>query len=167
MSRVRSKAPARTEPSLMNPHLPIDPTDVFALVLMALYTMRRFDLRATDPRAFPGVPRAEFDAWKSAALRARSFSINACFLKFAANNLWFYGFRRIVPPRVLGVGGALVFAGWIFALVFAAWRSRSAHLWANRLGIVVGRRVTEERRGPPESPAPPGAGASESEASSH
>lgn len=125
----------------------IDPTDILALVLMAIFAMRRMDVRATDPRCFPGVSRSDFDTWKGEALRARSLSINACFAKFVLNNIWFFGFRHRVITPVLATGGWIVFLGWVFAMSYAWWLSSSAKSKAERLGIVVGRRIIEEPRG--------------------
>jgi hypothetical protein len=118
----------------------IDRSDVLVLVIMALFTLKRIDVRATEPSAFPGVPGPEFDAWKALALRSRSFSINACFLKFALNSVWFYGFGPHVIPPVLATGGWLIFLGWIFAMTYAWWLASMAEGQAARLGIVAGRR---------------------------
>lgn len=125
----------------------IDPTDILALVLMAIFAMRRMDVRATDPRCFPGVSREVFEGWKSEALRARSLAINACFAKFAVNNLWYFGFRHRVIPPVLATGGWIVFLGWIFGMSYIWWLSSKAKSKAERLGIAVGRRLVETPRG--------------------
>lgn len=121
----------------------IDPTDILALVLMAIFAMRRMDVRATDPRCFPSVPREAFEAWKGEALRARALAINACFAKFATNNLWYFVFRHRVIPPVLATGGWVVFLGWIFGMSYIWWLSSQAKSKAERLGIVVGRRLVE------------------------
>jgi hypothetical protein len=124
----------------------LDPTDILALVLMAVFAMRRMDVRATDPRCFTAIDRAKFDQWKSDALRARSLSINACFAKFALNSIWYFGFRHRVIPPVLATGGWIVFLGWAFTMCYAWWLSSNAKTKAERLGIVVGRRIIEEPR---------------------
>jgi len=118
-----------------------DPTDIIALVLMAMFAMRRVEVRSTDPRAFPSVSPADFDAWKAAALHARNVSVNACFFKLFVNTVWFFGFRNHVVPKVLQTGGALIFFGWIAALVYAWWRASTARGRAEVLGIVIGRRL--------------------------
>jgi hypothetical protein len=138
----------------MKPGLTLDPTDILALVLMAVFTMRRMDVRATEARAFPELPVERFDAWKAKAVRARSISINACFLKFLLNSLWFYGFGSHVIPPVLATGGWLVFLGWIAAMTYAWWRWSSAQTEAERLGIVVGRRLVEVPRAEAEAADP-------------
>jgi hypothetical protein len=130
----------------------IDPTDVIALVLMALLSIRRVDLRGTDPRAFPRVERAAFDRWFSAAIAARNLSINACFLKFVLNSAWFYGFRGHLSFPALNRGGKAIFFGWLLLLAYSFFLSSRAKRQADALGIVAGRRMVEERR--PASPSP-------------
>jgi len=125
----------------------IDPTDILILVLMAIFAMRRMDIRATDPRCFHWISRDDFDSWKIEALRAKTLAIHACFAKFALNNIWFFGFRNRVIPPVLKTGGWIVFLGWVFAMLYLWWRSSTAKSKAERLGIVVGRRIVEEPRG--------------------
>jgi hypothetical protein len=136
-------APAAGVPSAL-----IDPTDVIALVLMALLSIRRVELKGTEARAFPGVAQTDFDGWFSAAVHARSLSINACFLKFVLNNAWFYAFRNRVSPRTLASGGAAVFFGWLILLGYSFWLSSRAKRRADALGIVIGRRLVE---GPPDA----------------
>ena len=139
----------------MKPGLTLDPTDILALVLMAVFTMRRSDVRATEARAFPAVPAPLFDAWKARAVRARSISIHACFLKVALNSVWFFGFGPHLAPRVLASGGLLVFLGWIAAMTYAWRRWASAQSEAERLGILVGGRLVEvPRRADPPTELP-------------
>jgi hypothetical protein len=121
----------------------IDPTDVIALVLMALLSIRRMELKGTDPRAFPGVSRSDFDGWFSAAVHARNLSINACFLKFVLNSAWFYGFRSHLSAPLLARGGTVIFFGWLLLLVYSFWLSSRARRRADALGIVIGRRIIE------------------------
>jgi hypothetical protein len=127
----------------------IDPTDVIALVLMALLSIRRVELKGTDPRAFPRVDRAAFDRWFSAAVRARTLSVNACFLKFVLNSAWFYGFRGRLPAPLLSKGGVAIFFGWLALLAYSFFLSSRAKRQGDALGIVVGRRIVEERPEPP------------------
>jgi len=125
----------------------IDPTDVLVLVLMVIFALRRMDVRATDRRCFPAVPPMDFDTWKSEALRARSLAMNACFGKFVANNVWYFGFRHRVIPPVLATGGWIVFLGWVFSMSYIWWLSSGAKSKAEKLGIVVGRRMVEHTGG--------------------
>jgi hypothetical protein len=136
----------------------IDRSDILVLVIMALFTLKRMDVRATDPRSFPAVPAAEFDAWKALALRSRNLSVNACFAKFALNSVWFYGFGTRVIPPVLATGGWVIFLGWIFAMTYGWYLASTAEGEAERLGIVVGKKFAEPPPVDPEvateSPAP-------------
>ena len=145
ISSLNQAANAAASPPGGLPSALIDPTDIVALVLMALFAMRRIEIRTTDPRAFPDVPAAEFEAWKARALRGPSVSVNACFAKFFLNNVWFYGMRSQVPAKVLVAFGAVLFFGWIATLAYAFWLSSGAKAMAKRLGIVVGRRIIEEQ----------------------
>ncbi len=137
---------------------PIDPTDVLAVILMIIHAMRRSDIRATDFRAFPDIPPAVFESWKTAALAPKNLAVNACFAKFMLNSIWFFGFRRVVPPRPLAAVGALLFFGWVIALVIAWRRGRKVARAAQRLGIVIGRRL--------DGPRGPSAGVSSSSSDS-
>jgi hypothetical protein len=116
---------------------------------MALLSIRRVELKATDARAFPGVARADFDGWFSAALHAKNLSVNACFFKFVLNNAWFYACRTRVSPRTLVAGGAAIFFGWLGLLAYSFWLSSRAKRRAEGLGIVVGRRLVEGPDGTP------------------
>jgi hypothetical protein len=124
----------------MKPGLPIDPTDILALVLMGLFAMRRINIRGTDARAFPGVPSGAFQAWQARADRAKGIAIHACFAKFALNSIWFFVFGRRVILPVLATGGWLIFLGWVAVLMYAWWLASSAHSLAEALGITPGKR---------------------------
>jgi hypothetical protein len=121
----------------------VDPTDIIAIVLLAMYSMRRMEVRATDPRAFPAISGPDFAAWKERAILARSVAVHGCFLKLALNTVWFYGLRSRVGPRVLQTGGLIFFFGWIVALLVAWWLAARSKAEAGRLGIVIGRRIVE------------------------
>ncbi len=123
----------------------VDPTDVGALVAMALLSIHRIELRGTDPRAFPMVAAASFEEWRDRAVSAKSLAINACFLKFVVSNAWFFAARGRVPFNALRLGGALVFVTWLGALAYSFLLSRSAKQRAAALGIVPGRRIIEEK----------------------
>lgn len=129
----------------------IDPTDIVALVLMALFVVRRMEVRATDGRAFPGVPRGPFEGWKAQAIRSRSVAVNACFLKVFTNTLWYFGLRNHLGMRAVQVGGLVIFLGWLAGIVWSAFLSYRARGVADRLGIVIGRRLA----GPADEAPPP------------
>lgn len=124
----------------MKPGLPIDPTDILALVLMALFAMRRINIRGTDARAFPSVPTGAFEAWQARADRAKRIAIHACFGKFVLNSVWFFVFGRRVILPVLATGGWLIFLGWVAVLMYAWWLASSAQNLADAVGIVAGKR---------------------------
>jgi hypothetical protein len=147
MSFASSSGPPAPSPPSGLPSSIVDPTDIAALVVMALFAIRRMEVRTTDPRAFPDVKRADFDAWKARALHARNVQVNACFGKFFLNNAWFYGMRSLVSARLLVAGGAVLFFAWLALLAYAWWVSSHANTRAKRLGIVVGRRMVEVPRG--------------------
>src|SRR5215475_5420247 len=136
----------------MKPGLPIDPTDILALVLMGLFAMRRINIRGTDARAFPNVPTGAFEAWQARADRAKKIAIHACFGKFVLNSVWFFVFGRRVILPVLATGGWLIFLGWVAVLMYAWWLSSSAQSLAEALGITPGKRFTGE---PTEGPSAP------------
>jgi hypothetical protein len=129
----------------MKPGFPIDPTDILVLVLMALFAMRRINIRGTDARAFPNVPGAAFKLWQTRADRAKAIAIHACFAKFALNSIWFYVFGRRVILPVLATGGWILFLGWVAAMMYAWWRASSAQSLAEMLGITPGMRFAGER----------------------
>jgi hypothetical protein len=129
----------------------VDVTDILAMVFMALLSMRRMDVRATEARAFPLVALPDFDRWKALADGAKSLSINACFAKIALRNVWFLAFRSRVTPPVLFTVERVIFFGWIALLLFGWYRSSKAQREAVRLGIVVGRRLVPAETAEPRS----------------
>jgi hypothetical protein len=132
----------------MTPGFSIDRSDVLALVLMAIFSIRRISVRATDPLAYPQIPTGVFQAWKALAMRARSISVNACFLKFALNSVWFFVLGPRVIPPVLATGGWLIFLGWFGGLMYAHYLSSTAQNIADSLGIVPGTRAPVQDTAP-------------------
>lgn len=138
-SNARSKRPSSTASTKHPVH---DPTDILALVLMALFVVRRMEIRGTEGEAFRRVPPSEFAAWQSMAIRARSVAVNACFLKVFLNVIWYFALRRQTGSHLLQIGGLLIFVGWIAGLIGSSWLSYRARKVADRLGIVIGRRLS-------------------------
>lgn len=128
------------------PSVMVDPTDVVALVLMALFAIHRIEVRGTDPRAFPDVPRAAFDDWQKKALFARHVLVNGCFAKFFLNNLAFYALRSFAAPSTVWTFGKWLFFAWILSLAYGLWASSVSNRRAKELGVVIGRKMVEERR---------------------
>lgn len=121
----------------------IDPTDIVALVLAALFAMRRIEVRGTSGALFPQVAPDAFHAWKEMALRAKTLAVHACVAKVVANTLWYVLARNRVPSPWFQYGGFLFFFGWVSALSYTWWLSTSAKGLAERLGIVVGKRLPD------------------------
>ena len=132
--------------SAETPHSPIDPTDVLALVAMALFSMRRLSVRVASREQFPHVPAAAFEQWKQMAFRAYSLGIRASFLKFAVNTLWYYGARGLGPGHA--AGGALIFVAWVVALMIAWYRISESKKRQEQLGIVLSGRAPDEGDSP-------------------
>jgi hypothetical protein len=128
-------------------HGPVDLTDILALVVVVLASLRRLDVKVAQHVDHPRVPGPAFDAWRQAALGAYSLAIHASLLKVILNNLWFYVGRRFVPHPLLAAGGATLFIAWVVALTIAWRRATTARLRQAELGIVMrGRR--DAPRGP-------------------
>ena len=128
----------------------MDPTDILALVLMAIFSVRRSEAKATEARAFPDVPPAAFEAWKSLVLRSRGLVAHASLAKVALNSGWYFLFRDRVPPKVLATVGLLLFLAWAAALIVALWLGLRAGRMASRFGIVEGRRLVPAEPHPPD-----------------
>ncbi len=124
----------------------IDLTDIIALVLAALFAMRRMETRGTQAATFPQVPPQAFEAWKGQAIRARTLAINACAAKVIANTIWYFLARNRVGSPGLQIGGYLLFFGWVAALSYTWWLSSAAKGLAERLGI-AGRRMPQPGQG--------------------
>jgi hypothetical protein len=122
----------------------VDPTDFVALVLMAFLSMHRLEIKSTDPRAFPNVRAADFERWRTMALRAKKIGIAACLAKFVTNAAWFFGFRTRVPQVALTVVGFTIFAAWVVAMTYSWWLTTSAKTLSQQLGIIAGRRAVAE-----------------------
>jgi hypothetical protein len=126
----------------------MDPTDILALVLMAIFSVRRSEARTTEGRAVPAVPAEQFDAGRGLVLRSRGLVAHASLAKVALNSAWFFLFRDRVEPNTLRTVGILLFFSWSAALVVAAWYGLRAGRIASRFSIVEGRRLV-----PAEGPA--------------
>lgn len=142
----------------MNPdelsHAPIDPTDVLALVAMALFSMRRIRVKMASAGEFPHVPPPAFEDWKARAFSAYSVGVRASFLKFALNTVWYYGAPWLGLKQVAAGGlifavvGALLFIGWVVALLVAWYRISEVRKRATGLGIDLSARTRSEGDSP-------------------
>lgn len=120
----------------------LDFTDVIAVLLLVMASLRRLDVKLADPERSPAVPREAFESWRARALGVYRLTAGACFLKFTLSNIWLFLARDRVIPPVLATGGALVFIGWVIALMIAWRRGTAARQLQQRLGIVVGRAAS-------------------------
>jgi hypothetical protein len=120
---------------------------VVALILGIIYTIRKLDVRRREPEQFPHVEREAFLAWKQTELGAYSVASFACFAMIFLD----FGFsllaeRAGLPWNVVRVVGFSIFASWIAAVVWAAFRASA------------GRRLREQLRidlaaAPPADPS--------------
>lgn len=131
------------ETAAATPHFPIDPTDIIALVVLVIASLRRLDVKVTERAAFPAVGDDAFRTWRERAEGAYALVVRASMLKIFLNNLWFFGMRRAIAPQLLAVGGALIFIGWVVAVTVAWRRSSSARRRQAELGIVLRRKASD------------------------
>jgi hypothetical protein len=129
----------------------IDITDIIALVLLAIWSLRRLDIKVTDAEHNPSIPREVFESWKREALNAHTLATTACFLKVTLNLAWYFGAGGRVPVAALMAGGAILFIGWALAVTIAWRRMSNAYQRAAELG--VGIRTRAARRAEEEAQA--------------
>ena len=129
------------------PHGPVDITDILALVVLVLASMRRLNVKIAEAADYPHVSERAFLQWKERALAAYGLVVQASFLKVVLNTIWYYGARTLVPPPALAIGGALLFVGWVIALTMAWRRATAARIRQAELGIVL-RGRTDQPAGP-------------------
>jgi hypothetical protein len=119
---------------------PIDVTDVLAVVLLVLASVRRMDVKLSEARDFPHLPPPVFEEWKVMALRGYGLWITGCGLKVVLNTIWFFGARGRVHPMLLAAVGTGLFVLWVVLLVIAWRRVSNARRRQAQLGIVLKRR---------------------------
>jgi hypothetical protein len=120
--------------------------DIFAALILSLAMLRRLDVRTTQPSQNPSVPEAEFQRWRSLALRAYDLVAIASAAKVVASLGWYAG------GLALGVGapwfqlvGFLVFLGWALALIWAWKIGTDARVMRLQLGIRLRREQPAAR----------------------
>lgn len=114
--------------------------DIFAALILSLAMLRRLDVRTTQASQNPSVPEAEFQRWRSLALRAYDLVAVACGAKVVLSLAWYMG------GLALGVGtpwfqlvGFLVFLSWALALIWAWKLGTDARVMRLQLGIRLRR----------------------------
>lgn len=116
--------------------------NVVAALVMTLAMMRRLEVVGTRAEDNSHVRQSEFEQWRAQALRAYNTVALACFGKVVLSLAWLYFLRpdqQVAPDRSVGlalmIGGGLIFAVWVLALVHA-WRlATEAGALRKRLGI--------------------------------
>ena len=114
--------------------------DIFAALILSLAMLRRLDVRTTQASQNPSVAEAEFQRWRSLALRAYDLVAIASGAKVVLSLAWYAG------GLALGVGtpwfqlvGFLVFLGWALALIWAWKLGTDARVMRLQLGIRLRR----------------------------
>jgi hypothetical protein len=114
--------------------------DIFAALILSLAMVRRLDVRTTQASQNPSVPEAEFQRWRSLALRAYDLVAMASAAKVVLSLGWYAG------GLALGVGAPwfqlvafVVFLAWALTLVWAWKLGTDARYMRLQLGIRLRR----------------------------
>lgn len=128
--------------------LPIQIDDLLAALILTLAMLRRLDVRSALRPENPPISDAEFQRWRSLALRAYDQVAIASGCKVALSLGWFaLALRLGVPQPWFQLGGFLVFLAWAFALIWAWKIATDARSLRLQLGIQT------RRRSPPARPS--------------
>lgn len=115
--------------------------DILAAVILSLAMLRRLDVRTAQRPE--GLAEAEFQGWRSLALRAYDQVAIASGGKVMLSLGWYaLGLRLGVPAPWFQLGGFLVFLAWALALVWAWKIATDARSLRLKLGIQLRRRPT-------------------------
>jgi hypothetical protein len=115
--------------------------DILAALIMSLAMLRRLDVRSAQPGENRAVPEAEFQRWRSLALRAYNQIAAASAAKVALSVGWYaMGLHYGVQAPWFQLGGFVVFLAWALALVWAWKIATDARYLRVQLGIVLRRR---------------------------
>lgn len=116
--------------------------DVIAAILAVVYTLRKLDAKRPSAQDYPAVAPERFAAWQRRELFALNLGSGACALKTLLGVFeYLYGPRIAAwaapSGRVQWVYGvsALLFVGWLLALVIAFILARRARKEREALGI--------------------------------
>ena len=126
--------------------LPIQIDDLLAALILTLAMLRRLDVRSAQRPENPPVSDAEFQRWRSLALRAYDQVAIASGCKVALSLSWFaLALRMGVAQPWFQLGGFLVFLAWAFALIWAWKIATDARSLRLQLGIQTRRRSSPAR----------------------
>jgi hypothetical protein len=115
--------------------------DVLAALIMTLAMVRRLDVRTARAGENRTVNDAEFQRWRSLALRAYNQIALASAAKVVLSVGWFaLGLKLGVPAPWFQLGGFVVFLAWVLALIWAWKIATDARYLRIQLGIVLRRR---------------------------
>jgi hypothetical protein len=115
--------------------------DILAALIMSLAMLRRLDMRTAQPGESRAVSEAEFQRWRSLALRAYNQIAAASAAKVVLSVGWYAaGLKLGVPAPWFQLGGFFVFLAWALALVWAWKIATDARYLRVQLGIVLRRR---------------------------
>jgi hypothetical protein len=115
--------------------------DILAALIMSLAMLRRLDVRSARAGENRTVPEAEFQRWRSLALRAYNQIAIASAAKVVASVSWYAaGLKLGVPAPWFQVVGFVVFLAWALTLVWAWKIATDARYLRVQLGIVLRRR---------------------------
>ncbi|HWO08341.1 MAG TPA: hypothetical protein VNN80_02645 [Polyangiaceae bacterium] len=120
--------------------------DILAALILSLAMFRRLDVRSAVRPESPPVSEAEFQRWRSLALRAYDVVAIASACKVVLSLGWFaLGLRLGVAAPWFQLGGFLVFVAWACALIWAWKVATDARSLRLRLGIQFRRRSSPAR----------------------
>jgi hypothetical protein len=126
--------------------LQIQVDDILAALILSLAMLRRLDVRTAQRPEAPPISDAEFQRWRSLALRAYDQVAVACGCKVVLSLGWFaLAVRLGVQTPWFQLGGFLVFLAWAFVLIWAWKIATDARSLRLQLGIQTRRRSTPVR----------------------
>jgi hypothetical protein len=124
--------------------------DILAALILSLAMLRRLEVRTARAEDQPGVPQAEFQRWRSLALRGYNQVAVACGAKVALSIGWYFlALQFSVPAPWFQLGGFTVFLAWALTMVWAWKIATDARYLRVQLGIVLRRRSAAS---PPRAP---------------
>ncbi len=120
--------------------------DILAALIVSLAMFRRLEVRTTQASQNPAVPEAEFQRWRSLALRAFSIVAGASAAKVVLSLGWFWAGTTLgVQTPWFQIVGFSIFLGWMLALVWAWKIGTDARYLRLQLGIRMRRESSAAR----------------------
>lgn len=114
----------------------INVTNLLALMLGILYTVRKLDAQRYAAEEHPHVQPKVFDEWKRSLVAPLSLAVWACFLYVLLDFAVRYAAHRgIIEGLAINVAGGGLFFAWVAAVVYAHIRAHRARLEGVSLDI--------------------------------